>query len=205
MPSPADAATLQSIFEGVTAARDDAEAEWGAERLPLLVGDDLRAKLRRQQQRWSEAYEAAWTADMLTRDHLSAVESAAGGMKRAWSALAAAASEAGHRPLHVDVLGEAIMPDGSVAVIVRGNDDAAHVAATGRACAVYTLAEVFHLIGTFIPESLQLAKVHFPGAVFTGARAIPDQPEWRDGGDDIPFGEPANSANAQPTEARKAG
>jgi hypothetical protein len=37
MPSPTDSATLQAIFEGVEHARSEAEAAWGAERLPLLV------------------------------------------------------------------------------------------------------------------------------------------------------------------------
>ena len=40
---------------------------------------------------------------------------------------------------------------------------------------VWTLDEVFNVIGSFIPEVFALAKVHYPGAVFTGARG------WRPG------------------------
>lgn len=190
MPSANDAATLQAIFEGVDAARQTAEAEWGAERLPLLVDDEMRAKLRRQQARWSVAYQEAWAADMLTRSQLDAVESTAGGMVRAWAALAAAAAEAGHRPLHPDVM-EARLADGTIAAIVRTNDEAAHVIASGRNVAVYTMAEVANLIDA-LPAALQMAKVVFPGA-----KVLPPHPDglrptgWQRDGDEIPFGEVA--------------
>jgi hypothetical protein len=186
MPSPNDCATLQAIWEGVDAARAEAEATWGAERLPLLVDDELRAKLRRQQVRWSTAYQDAWAAPMLTRSHLDAVEAAAGGMKRAWAAIAAAAAEAGHRPLHPDVW-EARLGDGSVAAVVRSNDDAAKVIASGRHVHVYTMAEVANLIDA-LPDALQMAKVVFPGAkVMPQAATGP----WSDKGDAIPFGDAA--------------
>lgn len=190
MPSASDCATLQAIFEGVDHARTEAEAEWGAERLPLLVDDDLRAKFRRQQVRWSQAYQDAWGAAMLTRSHLDAVTSAAGGMTRAWSALAAAASEAGHRPLRPEVW-EARLQDGTVAAIVRTNDEAAHVMADGRHVVVYTLAEVANLIDA-LPQALSLAKVVFPGA-----KVLPPHPDglapkgWERDGDPIPFGDAA--------------
>lgn len=177
MPSSNDCATLQAIFEGVDAARADAETEWGADRLPLLVDDEMRAKLRRQQHRWSVAYQEAWAADMLTRDRLEAVQSAAGGMKRAWAALAAAAAENGHRPLHVDVW-EVRLADGTVAALVRTNDEAAKVVADGRHVAVYTTAEVANVIDALAP-SLQLAKVVWPGAKV--------QPSSRRSSDPIPF------------------
>lgn len=180
MPSPADCATLQAIFDGVDAARAEAEREWGAERLPLLVDDELRAKLRRQQHRWSQAYQDAWAAPILTRSHLDAVTSAAGGMKRAWAALIAAATEAGHRPLRPEVW-EATLSDGTVVAIVRTNDEAAHVTASGREVAVYTLAEVANVIDA-LPAALQMAKVVWPGA-----RVMPPKMPLPRGGDQIPF------------------
>jgi len=185
MPSASDAATLQAIFEGVEHARSEAEAEWGAERLPLLVDDEMRAKLRRQQARWSTAYQEAWSSPMLTRDQLEAVTSAAGGMTRAWSALSAAASEVGHRPLHPNVW-EATLQDGTVAAIVRTNDDAAHVIASGRHVVVYTLAEVANLIDA-LPSALAVAKVVFPGAKVLP----PTDRSWVKHGDEIPFGDAA--------------
>lgn len=188
MPSSNDCATLKAIFDGVDAARKDAEAEWGAERLPLLVDDEMRAKLYRQKVRWSEAYQAAWAADMLTRDMLDAVTKAAGGMKRAWTALGEAATEAGHRPLRPEVW-EVRLADGSVAALVRNNDDVAHVMAEGRHLSVYTLAEVANVIDA-LPEALKIAKVVFPGA-----QMLPPHPDglkakgWERDGDPIPFGD----------------
>lgn len=189
MPSSADCATLQAIFEGVDAARAAAEAEWGSERLPLLVDEELRIKLRKQQARWSVAYQAAWQSNMLTRDQLEAVQSAAGGMLRAWTALGAAASEAGHRPLNPEVW-EARLSDGTVLAVVRTNDEAAHVVASGRAVAVYTLAEVANVIDA-LPAALQMAKVVFPGAKVTGHSMAPADRSWVEHGDEIPFGEQA--------------
>lgn len=189
MPSPSDCATLQAIFDGVDQARKEAEFEWGAERLPLLVDDEMRAKLYRQKERWSRALQAAWDAQMLTRDGLDAVTASAGGMKRAWKALSDAAAEAGHRPLRPEVW-EVLLPDGSVAAIVRTNDEAAHVIASGRQIAVYTLAEVANIIDA-LPEALAIAKVVFPGS-----KVLPPVPDglsedWVRNGDPIPFGEVA--------------
>ena len=191
MPSPSDAAELKALFEGADAARREAEAVWGAERLPIIVGDAWRVKLRRQQRRFSLALQEAWETERVTAAQIQTVRDSAAAMVRAWAKLAEVASEAGHRPLRPDVFGERILPDGSVAVFVRDNDSAAAVLAEGRAVAVYTLDELASLIGELIPQSLQLAKVHFPGARFTSTTTLPDAPEWTTHGDDIPFGEAA--------------
>lgn len=192
MPSPSDAAELKALFEAADAARLEAELTWGAERLPLIVGTEWRIKLRRQQARMAEALQAAWDAERVTGEQMQAVRNATAAMARGWAKLSDVAAEQGHRPLHPAVLGERLLPDGSVAVIVRDNDSAAHVIADGRGVAVYTLDEVFHLIGVLIPESLALAKVHFPGAKFISSSELADAPEWTKGGDEIPF--PAKDA-----------
>lgn len=189
MPSSNDCATLKALFDGVDHARREAELEWGAERLPMLVDDEMRAKLYRQKVRWSKALQTAWEAPLLTRDGLNAVTSAAGGMRRAWTALAEAAVEAGHRPLRPEVW-EVRLADGSVVAIVRNNDDAAHVIASGRQVAVYTLAEVANVIDA-LPAALQMAKVVWPGA--TVLPPVPDglaDKGWVTNGDPIPFGDP---------------
>lgn len=192
MPSPTDAAELKALFEEADAARKEAEAAWGAERLPLLVGTEWRVKLRRQQARLSAALQEAYAADRLTGEQMQAVRDAVAGMVRGWAKLSDVAAEAGHRPLHGDVLGERLLPDGSVVVFVRDNDSAAKVIAEGRACAVYTLDELAYLIGSLVPESLAVAKIHFPGAKFTASSPLPDAPEWIvSEGDPIPFGEAA--------------
>lgn len=192
MPSPTDAAELKALFEEADAARREAELTWGAERLPLIVGTEWRIKLRRQQARLSAALQEAWNAERLTGDQMQAVRDAVAGMVRGWAKLTSIAAEAGHRPLPPGVLAERLLPDGSVAVIVRDNDSAAQVIADGRQIAVYTLDELFRLIGELVPESLAIAKVHFPGAKFTASSPLPDAPEWIvSKGDDIPFGDAA--------------
>lgn len=186
MPSPSDAAELQALFEGVEAARKDVEATWGAERLPIIVGDDWRVKLRRQQAKLSAALQEAWAADAVTGDMMGAARSAAAAMVRGWAKLGSVASEAGHRPLHGGVLGERMLPDGSVCAFVRDNDAAAQVIAEGRCLVVYTLDELAYLIGTLVPESLTLAKVHFPGAKFEAAAIGVGSREWVKRGDELP-------------------
>lgn len=194
MPNANDAIELQALFEGADAARKEAEATWGAERLPIIVGTEWRIKLRRQQRRFSEALQAAWEADHLTGDQMQAARDSAAAMTRAWAKLSDVAAELGHRPLHGEVFGERLLPDGSVVAFVRDNDAAAKVNAEGRAVVVYTLDELATLIGTMIPESLQLAKIHYPGAVFTSTSQLPDAPEWTKRGDEIPFPTPTEEA-----------
>lgn len=187
MPSSNDAAELQSLFEGADAAREEAELTWGSERLPIIVGHEWRTKLRRQQRRMAEALQAAWAADSVTGPQMQAARDACAGMERAWGKLPEVAAEAGHRPLSAAVLAESVLRDGSVAIIVRDNDAAAQVLAEGRQCAVYTFAELFNLIGELIPDSLALAKVHFPGARFEGPK-FEGGSEWDvKQGDEVPF------------------
>lgn len=185
MPSPNDSATLQAIGEGVEHARREAEIEWGFERLPLLVSDVLRAKFNRQKVKWSTAYREAWEATMLTRDQLAAVEEHAGGMKRAYAALAAAATEAGHRAI-APYVWEVPLSDGTVAAFVQTEAEASRVRADGRYLVVYTATEVGRIID-MIPESLQLAKVHFPGAKFEASTQFEFDSGWVKAGDEIPF------------------
>lgn len=181
MPSSEDCATLQAYFEGVELARSEAESEWGVGRLPMLVSDELRAKFHRQKTRWSNAYQAAWNTDRLTAAQLADVQSAAGGMQRAYVALATAASEAGHRPIKPWVW-ETSLADGSIAAVVQTNAEAAHVIAEGRHVHVYTLAEIANVIDA-LPPALQLAKTVFPGAT---VQTSADR-SWVKNGDPIPF------------------
>jgi hypothetical protein len=182
MPSSTDCATLQAYFEGVDNARAEAERKWGCGRLEMLVSDELRARFRRQCVTWSEAYQAAWSADMLTRDQLERVTTKAGAMQRAWAALDAAAEEAGHRPV-APFVWEVQLATGEVAALVQTNAEASRVIAEGRYLVVYTVQEVGNVIDA-LPAALQMAKVHFPGAKFLGA----GDRSWVKDGDEIPFG-----------------
>lgn len=185
MPSSNDTIELKSIHEAVDAVRKDIEATWGAERLPIIAGDEWRLKLRRQQAKFSAALQTAWAADSVTGEQLRACRDLAEGLKRGWHKLAAVASEAGHRPLSGGVLGERLLPDGTICAFVRDNDAAAQVIAEGRCLAVYTLDELAYLIGSMVPESFQVAKIHFPGAKFQAAD-IGGGKEWVKQGDELP-------------------
>lgn len=190
MPNAEDSARLQALQEGVEAVRSEHEREWGHERLPLLVDDIWRARFNSQKVKWSNAIREAWDSAMLTRDQLEAVETHAGGMKRAYAKLAEIATEAGHRPISPYVF-EHALADGSVLAVVQTNDEAAHVIAEGRATHVYTMTELACLIDTLVPESLKLAKVHFPGAKFQASTQHAFDSGWVKSGDEIPFGEVA--------------
>ena len=181
MLKPDDCQTLQAWFDGVQDARDQANAEWGVDRLPLLVSDETRAKFYRQSHKWGTAYRAAWEADMLTRAILDDVTATAGGMRRAYAAMTAEAVEAGHRPLSPEVW-ETTLEDGTVAAIVRTDAEAGHVIASGRALVVYSLAEIATVIDA-LPKALQDAKRAFPGAHVQSPRDT----SWVKLGDPIPF------------------
>lgn len=168
MPSPEDSETILALTQGVDHVAQTMEAYWGVGRLPLLVGDELRAKFARQGLRWRNALEEAWDAKMLTRDQLDAVQSASGGMQRAWQALDKAAREAGAQALSPDVW-EVCLSDGSVACVVRTNAEAGHVIAEGRHLNVWTMEEVARAI-ELLPETIRAAKVAFPGATLQPAR-----------------------------------
>lgn len=184
MPSPNDCATLNALFDGVDYAAQQAEETWGQGRLPLLVDDELRAKFYRQEIKWREDYEAAWTADVLTGSMIETVKARAAAMKRAWEALAAAASEAGHRPISADVI-EARLPDGTVMAIVRTNAELSAVTASGRYLVAYTADEIANVIGELFPHVVTEAKRLFPGAT---VKARTDR-SWVKAGESIPFGD----------------
>lgn len=181
MPSSEDCITLQAYLDGVDHAAKEAEAEWGMDRLPLLVDAELRAKFHRQAIRWRESMETAWSAKFLTRDILDDVAKKSGAMERAWAALAQAASEAGHRPVRPEVW-EARLRDGTVAAFVQTSAEAARLTATGRHLVVYTLAEVASVIDA-IPDTLAMAKIEFPGSKIQA----PVDRSWVKHGEPIPF------------------
>lgn len=180
--SPEDCATLTAYIQGVDHTVREAELRWGVDRLPLLVDAELRAKFNRQVVRWRAAIEAAWEADVLTRDLLDAATAKASAMQRAYAALDAAASEAGHRPLSADVW-EARLHDGTVAVIVRTLAEASAVVADGRALNVYSLDEIANIIDA-LPPALARAKIVFPGSTIEPPRR---DLSWIRNGEEIPF------------------
>lgn len=185
MPSSDDAATLQAYFEGIDHTRAEVDREWGSGRLVMLVDDELRAKFNRQQTKWSDAYREAWQSERVTGPQLDAVKAHAAAMKRAYAALASAASEGGHRPISPEVW-ETTLADGTVVAVVRTDAEVGKVLADGRHLSVYSLREIAHVIDA-LPPALQLAKQVFPGAVIQQ----PTDKSWVRHGDQIPFGDAA--------------
>lgn len=179
--TPNDADILQAHIQAVDATAREYEAEWGVERLPLLVPPALAARFFTASRQWSEAIEGAYNADILTRDMLDLVDRKSAALIRGWKALAAAASEAGHRPVRPEIW-EIRLHDGTIAALVQTNAEVAAARQDGRHLAVYTLEEIANIIAA-LPSTLTQAKTIFEGAKFNPPR----DHSWVRYGDPIPF------------------
>lgn len=139
------------------------EAKWGADRLRLLVGPELREKFDRQRYLLNQAI---WHGE------LEAVRRESQRMVRAWLALDAAATSAGKAGL-APVVWEVALSDGTVAAIVPSEEHAAAVQPEGRQVAVYSLEEIGRFLSAY--PGVARAKVTFPGAEVTQvARRVTD-------------------------------
>lgn len=140
------------------------EAKWGADRLRLLVGPELREKFDRQRYLLNQAI---WHGDLenVRRESMR--------MVKAWLALNAAAEAAGKLPISPHVW-EVALEDGSVAAIVPDNDHAHAVVAEGRQVAVYTLDEIARFLSVY--PAIAKAKLTFPGSMVTAVRRSVDDP-----------------------------
>jgi hypothetical protein len=183
---------LVGFFEAVDGCRIGLEQTWGVGRLELIVGRldaALLARFRGQQARWRSTLEAAWKADVLTRDMLAQVEQKAGAMQRGWAALDTLAAEAGMRPIAPWVW-EIRLADGRVVALVQTDAEASKVIAEGRYLYVYTAIEIGNLID-LLPGAIAAAKTELPGRklpTLDGYQRNPDAIPWDD---PIPFGGPA--------------
>ena len=128
------------------------ESRWGADRLRLLVGPELREKFDRQRYLLNQAI---WHGE------LEAVRREAQRMVRAWLALDAAATAAGQTKLSPQVW-EIALADGSVAAIVPSNDHVAAVRVEGRQLAIYTLDEIARFLSAY--PDVAKSKMTFPGS-----------------------------------------
>lgn len=142
----------RAYLDGADQTACEMEAKWGADRLRLLVGPELREKFDRQRYLLNQA---VWHGE------LEEVRNQSARMVRAWLALDHAASETGMAPLSPVVL-EVALADGSVAAIVPSEEHAAAVRPEGRQVAVYSLEEIGRFLSAY-PEVAR-AKVTFPGA-----------------------------------------
>jgi hypothetical protein len=134
------------------------EEKWGADRLRLLVGVDLREKFDRQRYLLNQAI---WYGD------LEQVKREAGRMCSAWRVLDKAATEAGQSMLDPNVW-EITLAGGEVAAIVPSLEHARVILQDGRKIRVFTLEEIARLIDGY--PGLIEAKVMFPGCTVTNVR-----------------------------------
>jgi hypothetical protein len=146
------------------------EKKWGAGRLRLLVGPELREKADRQRYKFNQA---------IWHGGLEDVQRESMRMVKAWLALDRAADAAGKERLW-PLVWEVAVPDGDtpdcfVAAIVPTEDDARAVRAEGRKVKVYTLDEIGRLLAA-LPGVAKI-KESFPGAsVVRGERSAPADP-----------------------------
>lgn len=153
----------QAEVDEVDLVAVEVERRWGAGRLRLLVGPDLRAKFDSQRLRLDEAIRAGQLDD---------VRREARRMIVAWRTLDRTATEAGNLPVQPDCW-EVALRDGTVAVIVRDEEKAGLVRPEGRAVAVYTLEEVARLLDAY--PTLNRTKIAFLGAKVTKISIPPDR------------------------------
>ena len=161
---------IQAIIDGLDQVAVEMERKWGVGRLRLLVGDFLCAKFDVQQDKFDAA---------IRTNRETYIRAQAEGMKRGWTALDKAATEAGHAPLSPEVW-ECVLPSSSeVIAIVRTDAEAHHVC---RECRVFTVDEIARLIDG-LPDLLLDAKQVFPGAKVI--RVGKPEIDW-DRGDELP-------------------
>jgi hypothetical protein len=117
----------RAYVDGADETAAEMEAKWGADRLRLLVGPELREKFDLQRYLFNQTI---WHGD------LEDVRREAGRMVKAWLALDRAADAAG--ALKMSPLVEVPLEDGSVAALVPDVTHAKYVITEGRQVAVYT-------------------------------------------------------------------
>jgi len=149
----------QAAIDGNDAVAIDLEQYWGAGRLRLLVDTELREKFDRQRFRLQAAIDHAKEPED--------VRTEARRMTVAWWTLDKAAKAAGAEKLS-PLVWETVLPDGTVAALVRNPEDARAVTRDGRRVAVYTLEELAVLLGNY--REVVDSKLTFPGATVTAIR-----------------------------------
>ena len=148
----------QGAVDEVDALAIDMNHKWGTGRLWMRVTADWRLKFDRQSFLFNQALWHGELEDILRESRR---------MCAAWRKLDALAEEVGAAKLHPQIW-EVELIDGRVIAIVRDNEAAEAVDASGRLMEVYTLGEIARLIHAF--PSLVKAKQVFPGATVAEVR-----------------------------------
>ena len=157
--------TGRSYIDGAQALQIEIEKKWGADRVRLLVSQELREKFDRQRYLLKQAIEFG---------PLESVRREAERMRTALYALDGAAKAAGASPLDAEIM-EIALDSGTVLAIVGDPDDArrAFARSDGRRMIVYTLEEVAKILSNY--ASVNATKRVWPGATVTKVtRHVPD-------------------------------
>lgn len=166
----------QAVLDEADAIGSAMERKWGVDRLRLLVSTEIRERFDRQRLKLDMA---------IRQGELEDVRREAGRMVMAWRFLDQEATAAGHPVLDPQVW-EFVLPDGSVAAIVRDRASLALTRRDSRAMAVYTLDEITRLLSAF--PAVAKAKELWGGAEVVAVREPRDPLEGiEDFDDSIPF------------------
>ena len=149
------------------------EMRWGVDRLPWLVGTELRERFEAQMQKLNKAIDDRHDVEHQVEVTLRGV-----------AALEQAAIERGAQQLTGDYI-ETAMPDGRVLAITKTSWDVAKVKRENRDLVVYSAEEVATLIAGFEEKqkTLTTIKETFPAAVVekvlpTGDVPFDDEIPW---------------------------
>jgi hypothetical protein len=161
--------TGQEAIDTLDLVAIEMERKWGADRLRLLVPEDLRTKFDMQRKLLNIAIDCGELDDVLRETRR---------MRTAWRALDKAAEQnIDARPLPATVW-EVPASDGSVIQLVRESELAGLLAAqethSGRKVLVFTLEEVGRILEKF--PSLYETKRVFPGCTITAVRQSVSDP-----------------------------
>jgi hypothetical protein len=170
--APSDYA-IQALLTGLDEVASSMERKWGVGRLPLLVGDLMRAKWSAQTDKLNAAIGRGLEVE---------IKELVEGTKRGWAALDRAATEAGCRPRPVDEWEFALPSTGEVCVLVRDAADVGRIEADGRM--VWSLEEVGTLIDR-LPDQVKAVKAAFSAGKVARIRDK-SEIDWEKG-DEIPF------------------
>ena len=144
--------TGQSYIDQVTLLAEEMECKWGAGRLRLVVGQELRDKFDRQRYLFNQAVNYGELEDVRVQSER---------MAKAWKALDKAADASGAVPKSPDVW-DVISDHGNVYAIARNNDEAKAYAALKRPARIFSLEEICKILDaqTFVDA----VKDHFQEA-----------------------------------------
>ena len=148
------------------------EAKWGVDRLPCLVGSQLRERFDQQMAKLNAAIDERKDVDHQVEVTLRGIE-----------VLEAAAIEKGAQPLTGEYI-ETPMPDGRVLAITRTSWEVSKVKRENRDLVVYSAEEVAQIIAGLQDQKpvIEQIKETFPGAAIESIK-----PKPVDLDDEIPF------------------